>query len=125
MIPLFLELRECLESESLDFDKLEQIVSRFNKWNLELNKQIPYDRIISDLINKNLNKLANGTIGLEVLEQLNKGMRILKQFKLDPNLHISQNLYFQMASKDEIGALDPKMKAEFDRLGKNLGIKIQ
>jgi alpha-amylase/alpha-mannosidase (GH57 family) len=119
------ELKECLENDPLDTDQLEQIVSRFKKWDMKLSKQIPYSRIISNLINKNLDRLSIGSNGQDVLQRLNKGIKILKEFKVNPDLHVSQNLYFQVASKDEIGDLNPEMRSEFNKLGKNLGIKTK
>ena len=118
------ELRECLQTDPLDINQLNELVSKFKKWNLELDPQIPYDRIISQTINRILGQLSQGKEALEILKRLNRGFEIIKEFNLHPNLHNSQNAYFQMASEGEIPKMGPEIEDEFKKLGLHLRIVI-
>jgi hypothetical protein len=53
---------------------------------------------------------------------------VLKKFKLEPNLHKTQNFYFEFSQKRS-ERLKQEMEAEWDEqfklLGKNLGVKLE
>jgi len=51
---------------------------------------------------------------------------LLDKFNLDPNLHKSQNLYFQISKEEQKkdGQL-PEWTDQFAWLGKNLGVKVR
>ena len=62
------------------------------------------------------------------IQRLNRLFPILQKFKLEPNLYLSQNLYFQMSldhkEKKSI-ELKPEWLEQFSLLGDNLGIKVE
>ena len=118
------ELQECLKNDPLDTNELNEIVTKFRKWNLKLSAQVPYGRLITQLINKNLKQLLKGKKALDILQRLNRGLEIIREFKLDPNLDMSQNLYFQIATEGEIQKMSAEIIKEFEKLGMHLGVKV-
>ncbi len=60
------------------------------------------------------------------IERLNRAFPLLKQFKLDPILYQSQNLYFEISREDEVETLShkPEWVKQFKLLGENLGVKV-
>ena len=118
------ELKDCLQAHPLNVHQLKTILYKFDKWNLSLSDQIPYERIVNQLINRNLMEMYVGANGHEQLESLNQGFKMMRPFKLNLDLHESQNLYFKIAKSKEFGRWERGWKKQFELLGKNLGIKV-
>ncbi len=119
------ELKNCLENEIIDINQLQTIAFKFKKWNLSLRKRIPYDQIVSSMINRNLEALSNGNNGIDRLNLLNRALNILKDFGLKLNLYQSQNMYFRIGSNNNSGNRSKKWKEVYSNLGKYLGVKIE
>ena len=52
----------------------------------------------------------------------------MRKFKLDPNLHQSQNLYFEMSVENKgskMQDLPEEWISQFNLLGENLGVKVE
>ena len=118
------ELQDCLKTHPLNVHQLQTIVYKFDKWNLKLSDQIPFERIVNQLINRNLMEMYVGANGHQQLESLNQGFRMMRPFKLSLDLHESQNLYFKIAKSKEFEKWERNWKKQFELLGKNLGIKV-
>ena len=119
------ELKECLQTDPLDTNLLKTIVFKFEKWDLKLSAQIPFERIVNDMINKNLMELYLGADGFTRLKNLNYVFDILKDFGLKLNLYQSQNLYFKISKGKQADSWEKKWEKEFNNLGRNLGIKVE
>jgi len=118
------ELRKCLQSDLIDINQLKTVAFKFKKWDLSLNKRIPFEQIVSNMINKNLELLLNGNNGLNRLKLLNESLDILKDFGINMNLYQSQNLYFRTGQKKKVGNRSKQWKESYHVLGKHLGVKI-
>jgi hypothetical protein len=118
------ELKNCLENETIDINQLQTIAFKFKKWDLSLRKKIPYDQIVSTMINRNLEALSNGNNGIDRLNLLNKALNILKDFGLKLNLYQSQNMYFRIGHNNS-GNRSEKWKEVYSDLGEYLGVKIE
>ena len=119
------ELKECLQTDPLDINLLKTIVFKFEKWDLKLSTQIPFERIVNDMINKNLMELYLGVDGFSRLKRLNYVFEIMKDFGLKLNLYQSQNLYFKISKSEQADSWEKKWKNEFNNLGRNMGIKVE
>jgi hypothetical protein len=79
-------------------------------------------------IYKELRRISNERENVRRIQRLNRMFPILKKFNLDPNLHKSQNLYFEIAMENK-NKLLPEKENEwldyFNLLGANLGVKVE
>jgi len=119
------ELKDCLQNDPIDINLLKSIVFKFEKWELKLSSRIPFERIVNEMINKNLMELYLRVDGLGRLSGLNQALEIMKSFDLDLHFYQSQNLFFKIAKSKETGSWKKTWKNEFNKLGNNLGINVE
>ena len=118
------ELESCLTNEYLDISTLRSIVHKFRKWEVTVSTRIPFKRIISEMIMKNLGKFSNGVNGIERLKRLNKGLGILQKLDFDFQVYQAQNMYFHV-SRSQSDSWNGDKKQHFERLGEYLGVKVK
>jgi hypothetical protein len=70
--------------------------------------------------------MRNAVAYIKRIEKLNRVFPLLKQFKLEPILYKSQNLYFEISREEEVETLSTKKDwiKQFKLLGENLGVKV-
>ena len=119
-----MELKSCLESEFLDIANLQSIVHKIKKWEVGLSKQIPFKRIINEMVRKNLEAISVGANGIDRLGRLNHGLEMLKELGFDFDLYQAQNMYFHISKGKKAEDWDEEWKGHFSALGNYLGVKV-
>ncbi len=118
------ELKSCLENEFLDIANLQSIVHKIKKWEVGLSKQIPFKRIINEMVRKNLEAISVGTNGIDRLGRLNHGLEMLKELGFDFDLYQAQNMYFHISKGKKSEDWNEEWKSHFSKLGNYLGVKV-
>jgi hypothetical protein len=86
------------------------------------------ERIAGESIYKELLRVRAEQTNLKRIQRLNRLFPILDKFSLEPNLYLTQNLYFEMSLEYKKRAVDEghkEWREQFMLLGKNLGIKVE
>jgi len=96
------------------------------KWDLKIEDPGKVSRMAGESIFKELKRISAERSNIKRIEKLNRVFPLLKQFKLDPILYQSQNLYFEISREDDVEALSskPEWIKQFKSLGENLGVKV-
>jgi alpha-amylase/alpha-mannosidase (GH57 family) len=122
------DLLKCFQPERISIKTLERIVGEMERWNLKIEDAGKVERLAGESIFKEINRVNSERENLKRIERLNRLFPILKKFELEPNLHQSQNLYFQMyldnKEKKQADLLEGWLK-QFYLLGENLGVKVE
>ena len=97
------------------------------KWELKIEDPGKVSRLAGESIFKELKRINAERSNIKRIERLNRVFPLLKQFKLDPILYQSQNLYFEISREEEVETLShkPEWIKQFKRLGENLGVKVE
>ncbi|CAN5325526.1 DUF3536 domain-containing protein [soil metagenome] len=121
------DLLKCFQPDRITIKALERIVGELDRWSLKIEDPGAVERLAGESIYKELQRISDGHDNLKRLQQLNILFPILAKFKLEPNLYLSQNLYFKMSLtlKDNPNREpDADWLAQFVLLGDNLGVKV-
>lgn len=122
------DLLKCFQSEKINVKALERIVGELEKWNLKIEDLDKVAQLAGTSIFKELKRIGSEGESGKRIQRLNRLFPLLRKFKIDPNLHHSQNLYFEMSLQHN-KKLDKNMAAEwseqFSLLGDNLGVKLE
>ena len=122
------DLLKCFQPERINIKSLERIVGELERWNLKIEDHENVARIAGESIYKEFNRISAERENVKRIERLNRLFPILEKFQLEPNLHLSQNLYFEMSlenKKSENGEMNAEWIKQFSLLGDNLGIKVE
>lgn len=122
------DLIRIFQSEKINIKEMERIVAELARWNLKIEDPRKLSRLAGESIFKELNRISSERRNVKRIQRLNRMFPLLTQFKLEPNLHKSQNLYFEI-SRESMDATAYETDAEwldqFLLLGKNLGVKVE
>ncbi|NOT76448.1 MAG: DUF3536 domain-containing protein [Cyclobacteriaceae bacterium] len=122
------DLLKCFQPERINVKNLERIVGEIARWSLSIEDPGNVERLAGESIFKELQRVSNERENLKRIQRLNRLFPILKKFKLEPNLYLSQNLYFKMSleHKEPVHAeLNAEWVEQFSLLGDNLGVKVE
>lgn len=122
------DLVRIFQSEKINIKEMERIVAELARWNLKIEDPRKLSRLAGESIFKELNRISSERRNVKRIQRLNRMFPLLTQFKLEPNLHKSQNLYFEISkeSKDTTAyETDVEWLDQFLLLGKNLGVKVE
>ncbi|HQQ97431.1 MAG TPA: DUF3536 domain-containing protein [Cyclobacteriaceae bacterium] len=122
------DLLKCFQPDKINIKTLERIVGELARWSLKIEDPGRVERIAGESIFRELQRVAAERDNLKRIQRLNRLFPILHKFKLEPNLYLSQNLYFQMSLENKEGKhpnLNADWKDQFSLLGDNLGIKVE
>jgi hypothetical protein len=122
------DLIRSFHSDKINIKEMERIISELERWNLKLEDPGKLERLAADSIYRELKRISNERENVRRIQRLNRLFPLLLKFNLDPNLHKSQNLYFQIAieTKKELSS-DPEgeWNHQFNLLGDHLGVKVE
>ena len=107
---------------------MERIVSEIERWSLSIEDPGKVERIAGESIYKELQRVRAERSNLKRIQRLNRLFPLLEKFKLEPNLYLSQNLYFEMSldhKERKPHELSAEWLEQFSQLGDNLGIKVE
>ena len=121
------DLIKTFQSDKINIKTLERIVGELEKWNLKIEDPDRVAQLAGTSIFKELKRIRSESENVKRVQRLNRLFPLLAKFKIDPNLHYSQNLYFEMAM-DNAKKLQQKSLTDwaeqFQLLGDNLGVKL-
>jgi alpha-amylase/alpha-mannosidase (GH57 family) len=120
------DLIKNFSSDRINVKTLERIAGEIEKWNLKIEDPDKIARLAGESIFKELKRISSEGENVKRVQRLNRLFPLLRKFKMSPNLHHSQNLYFEMTLvKNKSREESPKEWTEqFSLLGENLGIKV-
>jgi len=120
------DLVNTFKSDRINIKEMERISGELVRWNLKIEDPGKLSRLAGESILRELNRISNERDNVKRVQRLNRMFPLLDKFNLDPNLHKSQNLYFQISKEEQKkeGRL-PDWRDQFTLLGKNLGVKVR
>jgi hypothetical protein len=122
------DLVNMLKSEKISTKELERISFELERWNLKVDDTEKLSILAGETIFRELKKLKNEGENLRRVSRINKLFPIFAKFNLQPNLHQSQNLYFETSleikSQKNI-EVNIEWADQFSLLGENLGVKVE
>ncbi|MDZ4715470.1 MAG: DUF3536 domain-containing protein [Cytophagales bacterium] len=122
------DLVKCFHVDKINIKTLDRIAAEMKRWNLKIEDPETVERRAGESIYSELQRIRSDKANLKRIQRLNRLFPILAEFNLEPNLHRSQNLYFEMSlehkqEKPDLPAAD--WLAQFSVLGDNLGVKVE
>ncbi len=122
------DLVKIFQSDKINIKEMERIVAELAKWNLKIDDPRKLSRLAGESIFKELNRIGNERENVKRVQRLNRMFPLLEKFKLEPNFHKSQNLYFEISMENKNRSsreIDEEWVEQFKILGKNLGVKLE
>lgn len=122
------DLLKCFQPDRINIKTLERIVAELARWNLKIEDPDRVERIAGESIYQELQRIRSEKTDLKRVQRLNRLFPMLAKFNLEPNLYLSQNLYFQMYQdhkEDQTKQAPKEWVAQFKALGENLGINVE
>jgi alpha-amylase/alpha-mannosidase (GH57 family) len=122
------DLLKCFQPDKINIKTLERIVKELERWSLKIEDTGKVERLAGESIFKEIKRVRAERENVKRIERLNRLFPVLEKFKLEPNLHQSQNLYFEMSLENKERKpveLDEEWMKQFYLLGDNLGVKVE
>jgi alpha-amylase/alpha-mannosidase (GH57 family) len=119
------DLVRCFQTDKINIRQVERIMSELSKWKLSIEDTGKVERLAGESIFKELKRIHAEGQTIRRIERLNRLFPLLRDFKINPNLYKTQNLYFEMSvqHKESNGHTAEWIK-QFGLLGDNLGVKV-
>ncbi len=120
------DLVRCFQTDKINIRQVERIMSELSKWKLAIEDTGRVERLAGESIFKELKRIHAEGQTIRRIERLNRLFPLLRDFKINPNLYKTQNLYFEMSvqHKEHNGHTAEWIK-QFSLLGDNLGVKVE
>lgn len=118
------DLIDCFQAEKINIKELERISGELERWNLKIEDVGKVARMAGESIFREVTRISNERENVRRIQRLNRLFPLLNKFSIEPNLHKSQNLYFQISSENSNGKPDKDWLENFNSLGDNLGVKV-
>ncbi len=122
------DLIKCFQPDRINIKTLERIVGELDRWSLKIEDPGKVERIAGESIYKELLRIRAENTNTKRLQRFNRLFPILEKFTLEPNLYLSQNLYFEMSleyKERKPAESNAVWFEQFSLLGDNLGIKVE
>jgi alpha-amylase/alpha-mannosidase (GH57 family) len=122
------DLKRLFQSDKINIKEMERISAEMDRWNLNIEDPAKLSIMAGESIYKELRRISNERENVRRIQRLNRMFPILKKFSLEPNLHKSQNLYFEIAMDNKSKLLPEKENDWLDYfklLGANLGVRVE
>ena len=120
------DLVHAFNAEKISVKQLERVMGELDKWELKIEDVDKISRLAGESIFKELKRISGERNNAKRIERLNRVFPLLEKFKIDPNLHRCQNLYFEISREEslESGKQKSDWLKQFKLLGENLGVKV-
>lgn len=121
------DLVRIFQSDKINIKEMERIEAELARWNLKIEDPGKLSRLAGESIFKELKRISSERENVKRIQRLNRMFPLLDKFKLEPNLHKTQNLYFEISieNKEKVQAhADKDWMEQFNLLGDNLGIVV-
>jgi hypothetical protein len=121
------DLLNCFKPERINIKDVQRISGELIKWDLKIEDPKKLARLAGESIHKELRRISSERENVKRIQRLNRLFPLLQQFQLEPNLHNTQNLYFEIAGllKEKQGESNEEWMTQFNLLGDNLGVKVE
>jgi alpha-amylase/alpha-mannosidase (GH57 family) len=122
------DVLKCFQPDRINVKTLERIVGELQRWSLKIEDPGRVERIAGESIYAELQRVRSEQTNVKRIQRLNRLFPILKKFNLEPNLYLTQNLYFEMSlefRKGSVGVSQKEWMEQFLLLGDNLGVKVE
>ncbi len=122
------DLIDCLQSEKINIKELERISGELERWNLKIEDIGKIARLAGESILREIRRISNERENVRRIQRLNRLFPLLSKFSIEPNLHNSQNLYFEISMENKEKKASESNKEwleQYNLLGDNLGIKVE
>ncbi len=124
------DLINCFGADKINIKEMERIAAELARWNLKIEDPGKISRLAGESIFKELKRISSEHENVKRLSRLNRVFPLLEKFHLEPNLHKSQNLYFEISTEHNKKAkeeteMDKEWIDQFNLLGDNLGVKVE
>jgi alpha-amylase/alpha-mannosidase (GH57 family) len=122
------DLVRLLQSDKINIKEMERIAAELDRWSLKIEDPDKLSRMAGESIYKELKRISSERENVKRIQRLNRMFPILDKFNLDPNLHKSQNLYFEISMENKKKPVEEKESEwvdYFNLLGANLGVKVE
>ncbi|MEO1051864.1 MAG: DUF3536 domain-containing protein [Bacteroidota bacterium] len=123
------DLKRCLQGDMIDLKELKRVAHEFEKWGTKVEDNPAVAKYATQSIYSALKKIKGNHEDVVSVVHLNQLIELLRQFNVTPDLHKSQNLYFSISKSDGFAYQElfqePEWQKEFEKLGDNLGIKVE
>lgn len=123
------DLIKIFLSDKINIKEMERIVVELARWNLKIDDPRKLSRLAGDSIFKELKRIGSDQENVKRVQRLNRMFPLLEKFKLEPNFHKSQNLYFEIFMENKSfknqELFNSEWTEQFNLLGKNLGVKLE
>ncbi len=122
------DLVRLLQSDKINIKEMERIAAELDRWSLKIEDPDKLSRMAGESIYKELKRISSERENVKRIQRLNRMFPILDKFNLDPNLHKSQNLYFEISMENKKKSVEEKESEwvdYFNLLGANLGVKVE
>ncbi len=122
------DLIACFQPDKINVKQLERICGELVRWNLKIEDTGKVARLAGESIFKELKRISSERENLRRLQRLNRIFPLLTDFNIEPNLHNTQNLYFEISMENKeksTNELNKDWIEQFSLLGDNLGVKVE
>lgn len=122
------DLVRLLQSDKINIKEMERIAAELDRWNLKIEDRDKLSRMAGESIYKELKRISSERENVRRIQRLNRMFPILDKFNLEPNLHKTQNLYFEISMENKKKSVEEKESEwlnYFNQLGDNLGVKVE
>lgn len=119
------DLINCFLTDKINIRQVERIMTEMVNWDLRIEDPGKVEKYAGDSIFKELKRIGAEGDSYKRVERLNRLFPLLVKFNLKPNLHKTQNLYFEISKEiQENNGRSDEWKRQFRLLGDNLGVKV-
>lgn len=122
------DLIKIFQGDKINIKEMERIVAELARWSLKIEDPGKLSRLAGESIFKELKRISSERENVKRIQRLNRMFPLLEKFKLEPNLHKSQNLYFETSIENKeknLSQMDKDWMEQFNLLGENLGVKVE
>lgn len=120
------DLVRCFQTDKINIRQVERIMSELSKWKLSIEDTGKVERLAGESIFKELKRIHAEGQTIRRIERLNRLFPLLRDFKINPNLYKTQNLYFEISVQHrEHNGHTAEWIKQFSLLGDNLGVKVE
>jgi hypothetical protein len=96
------DLIGCFQPDKINVKQLERICGELIRWNLKIEDTGKVARLAGESIFKELKRISSERENLRRLQRLNRIFPLLNSFNIEPNLHNTQNLYFEISMENKM-----------------------
>jgi alpha-amylase/alpha-mannosidase (GH57 family) len=118
------DLVNAFQPGKISVTTVERVINELFKWDLRIEDPGKVERMAGESIFKELRRISSEGENLRRLTKLNRLFPLLKQFNLHPNLHKSQNLYFEISRDLSKEGRTAEWWQAFAELGEHMGVKV-